>query len=122
MSVSPLRAGLTLRCPACGEGKLFSGYLKFAPRCGACDADFDIADAGDGPTVFVILAVGALATAVLFVLQFGVGLPGWASLTVSLLVAVGLCLALLPPFKALLFALQWRHKAREVRAEDIERR
>ncbi len=30
-----------------------------------------------------------------------------------LFAAVVLCLALLPPFKATLFAMQWKHKARE---------
>jgi len=34
--------------------------------------------------------------------------------------AVALCLALLPPFKSLLFALQRKHKAREATLEDIE--
>ncbi len=34
--------------------------------------------------------------------------------------AVVLCLALLPPFKAMLFALQWKHKAREATHEDVE--
>jgi uncharacterized protein (DUF983 family) len=122
MSVSPLRAGLRLRCPACGEGRLYSSYLKLAPRCAACGADFAVADAGDGPTVFVILAVGAIATALLFILQFGVGLPDWLALTITLLFATGLSLALLPPFKALMFALQWRHKASQVRNEDVEAR
>ena len=31
--------------------------------------------------------------------------------------AIALCLALLPPFKATLFALQWKHKAREATHE-----
>src|SRR5262249_23619931 len=104
----------------CGEGRLFSSYLKIAPRCAGCGADFTIADAGDGPTVFVVLAAGAVATALLFILQFGLGLPDWAAVTITLVFALALCLALLPPFKSILFALQWRHKAREVRNEDVE--
>src|SRR5262249_2209793 len=122
MTVSPFRAGLRLRCPACGEGRLFSSYLKLAPRCSACGADFAVADAGDGPTVFVILAVGAVATALLFILQFGVGLPDWLATTITVLFAIGLSLALLPAFKSVLFALQWRHKARQVRNDDVEAR
>ena len=29
---TPVLAGLRLRCPQCGEGRLFQSYLKFAPR------------------------------------------------------------------------------------------
>ena len=79
-----------------------------------------MADAGDGPTVFVILIVGAIVTPLLFIFQFAFHLPDWLSLTLTLLAAVALCLALLPPFKATLFALQWKHKAREVTHTDIE--
>jgi uncharacterized protein (DUF983 family) len=113
-------AGLRLRCPECGQGELFAGYLKFRDTCRVCGADFKSADAGDGPAVFVILIVGAIVAPLLIVLQFGLKLPGWLALSLTMLAAVGLCLALLPPFKALLFAFQWKHKAREETLEDIE--
>ena len=98
---------------------MFSSYLKFAPRCAVCDADFSIEDAGDGPAVFVVLLVGAIVTPLLFILQFGLELPGWLSISLTMLAAIGLCLALLPPFKASMFALQWANKAREVRNDDV---
>ena len=99
---------------------MFSGYLKFAERCRACGADFTKADAGDGPAVFIILIVGAIVTPLLIVLQFGFDLPGWVALAITLVAAVALCLALLPPFKAILFALQWKHKASEATNQDLE--
>jgi uncharacterized protein (DUF983 family) len=117
---SPFLTGLRLRCPQCGEGELFQGYLKFRETCRACGADFRIADAGDGPAVFVILIVGAIVAPLLLVLQFGLHLPGWLALTLAMIAAIGLSLAFLPPFKAVLFALQWRHKAREATHEDVE--
>jgi uncharacterized protein (DUF983 family) len=113
-------AGLKLRCPQCGEGEVFQGYLKFRDHCRVCGADFKAADAGDGPAVFIILIVGALVTPLLIILQFGLKLPGWLALTITMVAAVALCLALLPPFKSLLFALQWKHKAREATHEDVE--
>ncbi len=109
-------AGLRMRCPQCGQGKVFQSYLKLAPRCSACGADFAKADAGDGPAVFVVLIVGALVTPLLFILQFM--LPGWQAVLITILAAAGLCLALLPPFKATLFALQWKHKASEARFDE----
>lgn len=116
---SPFLAGLLCRCPQCGEGNLFKGYLKLAPRCDKCGADFASADPGDGPAVFVILIVGAIVTPLLFIFQFGMHLPDWLALALTLAAAVVLCLALLPPFKATLFALQWKHKARQVTNEDV---
>jgi uncharacterized protein (DUF983 family) len=119
-SVSPFTAGLRSRCPQCGKGPVFSSYLKLRDNCPVCGADFRSADAGDGPTVFVILIVGAIVTPLLFILQFGLHVPDWLSLTLTLLAAVALCLALLPPFKATLFALQWKHKASEATHADME--
>jgi uncharacterized protein (DUF983 family) len=112
--------GLRLRCPQCGEGELFQGYLRFRDRCRVCGADFASADAGDGPAVFVILIVGAIVAPLLIILQFGLKLPDLVAIAITMAAAVILCLALLPPFKATLFALQWKHKAREATLEDIE--
>jgi uncharacterized protein (DUF983 family) len=99
---------------------VFSSYLRLRDNCPVCGADFRVADAGDGPTVFVILIVGAVVTPLLFIFQFALHLPDWLSLTLTLLAAVVLCLALLPPFKATLFALQWKHKAGEATHTDVE--
>ncbi len=117
---SPFLAGVLLRCPQCGVGPVFSGYLKLADHCRACGADFKSADAGDGPAVFVILIVGAIVAPLLLVLQFGLDLPDWVALAITMVAAVVLCLALLPPFKAILFALQWKHKASEATRHDVD--
>ena len=116
---SPWLAGLLLKCPQCGKGALYQSYLKIAPRCAECGADFSAADPGDGPAVFVILIVGALATPLLFILQFGVHAPGWVAISVTMAFVVVACLVLLARFKAILFALQWKHKARQVTNEDV---
>ena len=49
--VEPIRAGLAGRCPRCGEGRLFSGFLTVAESCGVCGLDYSFADAGDGPAI-----------------------------------------------------------------------
>jgi len=113
-------AGFRLRCPECGRGEVFASYLKFRDHCRACGADFKSADAGDGPAVFVILVVGAIVAPLLIILQFGLDLPGWLALGLTMVAAIVLCLALLPPFTSLLFALQWKHKAREATHEDLQ--
>ena len=77
-------AGLLLRCPQCGKGPVFSGYLRFRERCSVCDADFRAADAGDGPAVFVILIVGAIVAPLLIILQVGLDLPDAISIAIAM--------------------------------------
>lgn len=70
--------------------------------------------------MFVVLVVGAIVAPLLIVLQFGLDLPGWLALGLTMAAAIALCLALLPPFKSLLFAFQWKHKAGQATHEDVE--
>lgn len=97
---------------------MFKSYLHLRDACAACGANFKAADAGDGPAVFVILIVGAIVAPLLLILQRL--LPDIVALAITLAAAIVLCLAFLPPFKATLFALQWKHKAREATHEDVE--
>ena len=114
--VAPLwQSGLRCRCPRCGRGPVYSAYLKFAPRCSVCALDYGFADAGDGPTVFVVLIAGAIIVAGAAFVELNFHPPYWMHLVIWLPATVGLCLALLPPFKATLFALQYRHNAGEDR-------
>lgn len=115
MSAAPIASpGLaTLRglCPECGRGKLWRAYLKFAPQCAACGADFSVADTGDGPAVFVVLLVGAISTVVALALEIGLGLAPLAVIPIVVVLTAALCAVCLPMAKGLLFGLQWRHKA-----------
>src|SRR5258708_14440840 len=55
---NPILAGLAARCPRCGKGKMFAGFLALKPKCEACGLDYSFIDAGDGPAVFVIMLAG----------------------------------------------------------------
>lgn len=115
---SPLLAGLRGRCPRCGEGHLFTGYLAVAPGCDRCGLDFGFADAGDGPAVFIMMIVGFLTVGLALWLDasFGWSLPAIAAVVVPLVFL--LVLGLLRPAKGLLIAAQWHNKAEEGRRED----
>ena len=117
-NVSPWLAGLRLKCPQCGKGGLYDRYLHLRDRCPVCGADFKAADPGDGPAVFVILIVGAIGAPLLLVLQV-LHVPDWLTLGLTFAAVIGLSLVFLPIFKATLFALQWKNKAREVTREDV---
>ena len=116
--VNPLRAGIACRCPKCGEGPLFEGFLRITARCEACGADLKSADTGDGPAVFVILIGGFLACFGLLFSYVAWRPPIWLELVIWLPVAAILCLVMLRPFKAVLFALQFHNKASEARNDD----
>jgi len=118
VDLSPYLAGVRGRCPNCGEGRLFDGFLKVAPACQVCGFDLARADSGDGPAVFIILIAGfAVAFAALFV-EVAYRPPMWVHLIVWLPLATGLCIGLLRPMKGLLLAAQFANKASEFRSDD----
>lgn len=115
--VDPVNAGLRGRCPRCGEGRLFSGFLTVAPRCGNCQLDNSFADAGDGPAVFVILIIGFVVVALALWMEVSIGPPLWVHFLLWIPLAVVLSLVALRLIKGVLIALQYRHKAAEGRLE-----
>lgn len=117
---SPLTAALACRCPQCGEGKLFQGFLTLRPRCDACGLDYAFVDAGDGPAVFVILAAGFIVVFAALIVEFAYQPPFWLHALIWLPLILVVTLLPLRPTKALLIALQYRHKAAEGRVDRPE--
>jgi uncharacterized protein (DUF983 family) len=108
-------AGLRGRCPCCGKGRLFQGFLTLRPRCDTCGLDYSFVDSADGPAFFVmfisgfIVAGSALAVEILYSPPYWVHALLWGPLI--LITALGP----LRPIKGLLIALQYHHKAAEGR-------
>ena len=46
------RRGIACKCPRCGSGKLYAGFLNLRPNCEACGLDYAFIDTGDGPASF----------------------------------------------------------------------
>jgi uncharacterized protein (DUF983 family) len=108
---SPFVTGLTCRCPRCGVGRLFAGYLKLRPSCESCGLDFAFADSGDGPAVFIIFIVGAVIIGAAAAVE-GLFHPApFVHLLLWIPGTIILSLLLLRPFKATMIALQYRHRA-----------
>ena len=101
-------------CPNCGARTLFSGLTRFAPRCRACDLDFDGYNVGDGPAAFLILIVGAIVTVAAILLDQLGGPPWWVH-TIWLPLAGGLTIYGLRVGKAALIYQEHKHRAREGR-------
>lgn len=118
--LSPYATGLRCRCPRCGVGRLFSGFLTVAPRCAHCGLDFAASDSGDGPAVFVIFIVGPIVTGLAIWFEFTFAPPMWLHLLLWIPAILGGSIALLLPFKGILIALQYQNKASDTGARPFE--
>lgn len=112
---SIVTSSLLGRCPRCGEGSLFAGYLRIAPRCPSCDLDYALFDVGDGASVFVILIVGFLVVGAALITEITWSPPYWVHAVLWLPAIAVLTLAGLRLVKAALMVLQYKHQAREGR-------
>jgi uncharacterized protein (DUF983 family) len=99
--------GLRGRCPACGEGRLFTGFLKPVPTCAACGEAIHHQRADDLPPYVVITIVGHIIVGGLLLAEkyadwsMGLHMAIWPALTVIL------SLLLMQPVKGGVIGLQW---------------
>lgn len=114
--LSPWQTGLRGRCPACGEGRLFDGFLTVVEHCAVCGADLRAQDSGDGPVAFITLFAGAAVVIAALVVEVKYGWAIWLHMAVWLPMAAALSVALMRPLKGLTIALQYKH-----RRSDFER-
>jgi uncharacterized protein (DUF983 family) len=114
---NPILAGLAGRCPRCGKGKMFSGFLGLKPACETCGLDYSFVDAGDGPAVFVILIAGFIVVGAALVVETLYQPPFWLHAAMWLPLILITTLAPLRALKGVLIALQYHHKAAEGRLE-----
>src|SRR5688572_17539655 len=114
---SPILTGLTGRCPRCGKGSMFQGFLTLRDSCAGCGLDYRFADAGDGPAIFVILIGGFIVVFSALIVEVIYQPPFW--LHAVLWGPLILLVTLLPlrVIKGLLIALQYHHKAAEGRLD-----
>ncbi|WP_299624025.1 DUF983 domain-containing protein [Pelagibius sp.] len=117
---SPFRTGLLCRCPRCGEGKLFAGFLTVAPSCTVCGLDLGKQDSGDGPAVFVIFILGFVVVSLAIWVEFTYEPPLWLHMTIWIPVILGGALGMLRPMKGVLIALQYRNKASDSGTVDYD--
>lgn len=110
---NPLLSGLAGRCPRCGEGHLFRGFLTVAPKCEACGLDFSFIDSGDGPAFFVMTFSGFVVVAAALIVEVLYQPPFWVHAALWLPLILLTTLVPIRPLKGLMIALQYRHNAAE---------
>ncbi|TCD14117.1 DUF983 domain-containing protein [Oricola cellulosilytica] len=111
--IPPNITGPRARCPRCGEGSIFTGFLTLKKECPVCGLDLSFADTADGPAFFVMLVACVPVVAFAVWMEVSMDAPYWlnALLTVPLLVLF--CILPLRPLKGWLVASQYYYGARE---------
>ena len=105
--LAALRRGLRRRCPACGQGRLFEGFLRPSPCCTECGLETGAFRADDAPPYFTILLVGHIVVPLVLVLERAAAPPFWAAAALWLPLTLALTLLLLPRIKGAVIAWQW---------------
>ena len=116
---SAIETGALGRCPRCGEGHIFRGFLKVRERCEVCGLDYSFADPADGPAVFVQLF--ACVPGVIFIVMLEIlARPGlWVHIAVGIPVLILTTVLPLRPIKGWLVAAQYVNKAQEAGTSQL---
>ena len=101
-----IKRGLTLRCPNCGQGRLFIRYLKIRNPCEVCGTDNTVYPSDDFPPYLTILVAGHVVVP-LFMWSDRYEPPLWLQAVIWLPFTAALCLALLPVMKGATVGLCW---------------
>jgi uncharacterized protein (DUF983 family) len=94
-----VRRGARNRCPICGEGHVFQGYLKVVDACSHCGAPLGQLRADDAPPYFTILVTGHLLVPPVLWIEKAYMPPMWLHMAVWLPAFTIACILLLRPIK-----------------------
>ena len=102
-----IRRGFCRRCPNCGQGHLFVGYLEVANVCPVCRETLSHHRADDGPAYLTILLVGHLMAPLILYVFTTFRPDPLVMATIFTIGCVALSLFLLPRLKGVVVAIQW---------------
>ncbi|MGL4242560.1 MAG: DUF983 domain-containing protein [Beijerinckiaceae bacterium] len=100
--------GFRLRCPHCGEGKLFKGFLKPVPECSVCHENLEGHRSDDLPPYVTIFIVGHLIVPLILANEMSANpWPLWVHAAVWLPLTLIVTLLLMPRVKGAIIGMQW---------------
>lgn len=99
--------GLNARCPSCGDGALYDGFIKVRDACPACGEALHHHRADDAPPYIVMMIVGHVVVAVMLMYEIMMTPALWLHAAIFLPLTVAMSLALMRPVKGALVGLQW---------------
>ena len=87
------------RCPICGHGRLYDGYIRLVACCASCAAPLGLVRADDAPPYFTIFITAHLIIASVVVADQQTSLPIWAMIAFFVPLTVMIAMLLLRPVK-----------------------
>lgn len=108
--VGALARGLSRKCPRCGKGRLFDGYIRVAKVCEACGLDLSGHRADDAPPYLTVLIVGHVAIPAALAVKQLLDPPLALQFAFWLPVVCAGAFWLLPLMKGGLVGIQWANR------------
>lgn len=102
-----LRRGFRRKCPNCGHGLAFGGYLKLRPACNVCNHPIGEYRCDDAPPYFTIFLVGHIVVPGVLMMEQTIKPSLWMQMSIWLPATVLLCLGFLPFIKGAVLGTQW---------------
>ena len=104
-----VKRGACRRCPACGVGKLFRGYLSVVETCAACGNNNEQYPSDDfAPYLTIFLVLHVLTPLFIFADRYW-NYPLWIEFTVTIPVFLVATLAVLPFAKGAVIGFAWAY-------------
>ena len=102
-----VRLGAMNKCPNCGEGQIFDGFLKVADTCSSCNEELHHHRADDLPAYLNIFVTGHIVVGAMFAFMklelFGM----WANMWITIALALIMAFAVMRPLKGMVVGAQW---------------
>jgi uncharacterized protein (DUF983 family) len=104
---SAVARGFLGKCPKCGEGRLFSSFLRVVDRCDNCGEEMHHHRADDLPAYLVVVIVGHIVVGAFMGIEATSNLSLIQHLAIWVPLTIVSALALLRPVKGAVVGLQW---------------
>lgn len=102
-----MKRGALGKCPNCGEGRLFSSFLKTVHTCEYCAEEIHHHRADDLPAYLVVVVIGHMVVGAFMAVEASSSLSTWQHLAIWIPLTILSALVLLRPAKGAVVGLQW---------------
>ncbi len=99
--------GVRSKCPSCGEGELYTGFLTVNDSCSHCGEELHHHRADDLPPYLNIFLVGHIVVGFLMFAMKYEWFGMWTTAIGGSLLALAMAIALMRPLKGIVVAMQW---------------
>jgi uncharacterized protein (DUF983 family) len=105
--ITALLRGFSRLCPACGESRVFAGYISLEKECSSCNIPLSQYRSDDAPAYFTVFIVGHICVPGVLILERMASPAIWIQAAIWLPLTLILTLYLLPRIKGTVLALLW---------------